>query len=295
MRYGEQYSLLDKNTVYMVGHRPGWSLDLRNPRLIESLQPLWGWFYKHYFWVQTEGWEQIPDGQVMFVGSHNGGMAAPDMFMMLYDWFNRFGTERLIYGLMHPKVWDVYPLLASVAAGAGAIPAHPKMALAALDRGASILVYPGGAQDVFRPFHQRGHIHLIERKSFIKIALQRHLPIVPAVSWGAHDTLLVLANIYPLMQQLHKRGMPWLLGIDPEVFPIYFGLPWGLAFGPLPNIPWPQPITTRIGAPIYFDRYGADAARDRSFVDACYAQVHQHMQKELDQLIVRDGNNQAKL
>jgi 1-acyl-sn-glycerol-3-phosphate acyltransferase len=279
----------------MVGHRPGWSLDLRNPRLIESLQPLWGWFYKHYFWVQTEGWEQIPDGQVMFVGSHNGGMAAPDMFMMLYDWFNRFGTERLIYGLMHPKVWDVYPLLASTAEWAGAIPAHPKMALAALDRGASILVYPGGAQDVFRPFHQRGYIHLGARKSFIKIALQRRLPIVPAVSWGAHDTLLVLADIYPLMQLLHKQGMPWLLGIDPEVFPIYLGLPWGLAFGPLPNIPWPQPIATRIGTPIYFDRYGADAARDRSFVDACYAQVHQHMQKELDQLMVRDSNNQAKL
>jgi 1-acyl-sn-glycerol-3-phosphate acyltransferase len=286
--------LLDKNTVYMVGHHPGWSLDLRNPRLIEMLQPLWGWFYQHYFCVQTEGWEHIPDGQVMFVGSHNGGMAAPDMFMMLYDWFNRFGTDRLIYGLMHPTVWRVYPPLAFIAEQAGAIPAHPKMALAALDRGASILVYPGGAQDVFRPFSQRGHIHLAERKSFIKLALQRHLPVVPAVSWGAHDTLLVLANIYPLMQQLHEQGMPWLFDIDPEVFPVYLGLPWGLAFGPLPNIPWPQPITTRIGTPIYFERYGTDAARDRAFVDACYEQVKHQMQTELNHLIVRYGGDQAK-
>jgi 1-acyl-sn-glycerol-3-phosphate acyltransferase len=167
------------------------------------------------------------------------------------------------------------------------------MALAALDRDASLLVYPGGAQDVFRPFHQRDQIQLGDRKGFVKIALQRHLPIVPAVSWGAHDTLLVLADIYPLMAQLHGRGMPWLLGIDPEVFPIYLGLPWGLAIGPLPNIPWPQPITTRVGAPIYFDRYGAEAARDRAYVDACYAQVCHHMQQDLNRLIAQQPDHRS--
>lgn len=272
----------------MVAQSPGWSLDLRNPLFIEAFQPLWGWFYEHYFQVQTEGWSQVPEGSVMFVGSHNGGFAAPDMFMMLYDWFTRFGTERLIYGLMHPKVWTVYPPLAFMAERVGAIAAHPRMALAALDRDASILVYPGGAQDVFRPFSQRDQIHLADRKGFVKIALQRHLPIVPAVSWGAHDTLLVLANIYPLMRQLHERGMPWLFGIDPEVFPIYLGLPWGVAIGPLPNVPWPRPITTRIGAPIYFERYGKDVARDRPYVDACYELVRQHMQQELNVLIAKD-------
>lgn len=275
----------------MAAHRPGWSLDLRNPQFIQAFQPLWGWFYDHYFHVQTEGWEQVPDGQVMFVGSHNGGMAAPDMFMMLYDWFRRFGTDRPVYGLMHPTVWTVYPPLAFLAERAGAIAAHPKMALAALDRGASILVYPGGAQDVFRPFSQRNQIHLADRKGFIKIALQRNLPIIPAVSWGAHDTLLVLADIYPFMRQLHERGMPWLLGIDPEVFPIYLGLPWGLAFGPLPNVPYPRPIATRVGAPIYFDRYGEDASRDRPYVNACYEQVRHQMQQELNLLIAKYGGD----
>lgn len=277
----------------MAAHRPGWSLDLRNPRFIQALQPLWGWFYEHYFHVQTEGWEQVPDGQVMFVGSHNGGLAAPDMFMMLYDWFKYFGTDRLVYGLMHPKVWMVYPPLASMGERVGAIAAHPKMAIAALDRNASILVYPGGAQDVFRPFYERDQIHLAGRKGFIKIALQRHLPIIPAVSWGAHDTLLVLSNIYPLMRQLHDRGMPWLFGIDPEVFPIYLGLPWGLAIGPLPNLPWPHPIATRVGAPLYFERYGAEAARDRIYVEACYEQVRQQMQQELNLLIAKQSGDRS--
>jgi 1-acyl-sn-glycerol-3-phosphate acyltransferase len=268
---------------------PGWSLDRRNPDFIQAFQPLWGWLYEHYFHVQTEGWEHIPEGQVMIVGSHNGGLGAPDMFMMIYDWVQRFGTDRVVYGLMHPKVWQVFPPLANLAERAGAIAAQPKMALAALDRGANILVYPGGAQDVFRPHSQRDQINLCDRKGFIKIALKRHLPIVPAVSWGAHDTLLVLADIYPLMERLHQLGLPWLWDIDPEVFPIYLGLPWGLAFGPWPNIPWPSPMATRVGAPIYFEHYGAEAARDRDYVDFCYGQVHNQMQQDLNHLIARYG------
>lgn len=273
--------------------KPGWSLDRRDPQFIEAFQPVWGWLYEHYFHVQTEGWEQIPEGQVMLVGSHNGGLGAPDMFMMVYDWVRRFGTDRLVYGLMHPKVWQVCPPAASMAERAGAIAAHPKIALAALDRRASILVYPGGAQDVFRPFYQRDQIQLGDRKGFVKIAVQRHIPIVPVVSWGAHDTLLVLADIYPLMEGLHEVGMPWLLGIDPEVFPIYLGLPWGIAFGPLPNIPWPRPIATHVGAPICFERYGAEAARDRGYVEACYWQVHLQMQHDLNYLIARHSGERG--
>lgn len=271
----------------MATHSPGWSLDRRNPHFIQAFQPLWRWFYKHYFHVQTEGWERIPDGQVMLVGSHNGGLAAPDMFMMIYDWVRRFGPDRPVYGLMHPKVWQAAPPLADLAERAGAIAAHPKVALAALDREASILVYPGGAQDIFRPFSQRDQIHLGDRKGFVKIALQRHLPIIPVVSWGAHDTLLVLADIYPLVQQLHDWGMPWFLGIDPEVFPVYLGLPWGIAFGPVPNIPWPRPIATHVGAPLYFERYGTEAARDRPYVDACYRRVRDQMQQDLNNLIAK--------
>lgn len=271
----------------MATHRPGWSLDRRDPQFIDAFQPLWAWFYEHYFQVQTAGWEQIPPGQVMLVGSHNGGLAAPDMHMMIYDWVRRFSSDRLVYGLMHPKVWQVAPPVAQLAERMGAIAAHPKLAIKALDRQASLLVYPGGAQDVFRPFSQRDQIHLGDRKGFIKIALQRHLPIVPAVSQGAHETLLVLTDLYPLVQQLHDQGMPWLFGVDPEVFPVYLGLPWGIAFGPVPNIPWPRPITTRIGPPIYFEHYGAAAARDRSYVEACYRQVRDQMQNTLNELIAK--------
>ncbi|MDY6936553.1 MAG: lysophospholipid acyltransferase family protein [Cyanobacteriota bacterium] len=266
----------------------GRSLDARSPQVIESWMPIWEWFYRYYFRVRTDGWHHLnSQEQVLIVGSHNGGMAAPDMAMVMYDWFRRFGTERLVYGLMHSHVWQVYPAMGQLATRLGAVIAHPTMAIAALKRGASVLVYPGGIQDVFRPYSQRHQIQLAGRKGFIKLALRENVPIVPIVSTGAHDTLFVLGDIYPLMRQFHEWGMPWLFDLDPEVFPIYLGLPWGVGFGPIPNWPFPSQIRTRVCAPIRFDRSGRKAASDRAYVAACYAQVRVQMQAALDELVAQ--------
>ncbi len=264
----------------------GWSLEQRNPNVIQSLMPLYGWLYRYYFRVQTSGWHHIPPhDQVLLVGSHNGGLAAPDMVMMMYDWFRRFGPERSVYGLLHPTIWKRFPIVAHLAAQVGAVMAHPKMAIAALRRGASVLVYPGGAKDVFRPHSLRHKICLDGNRSFIKLALEYNVPIVPLISYGAHDTLIILADYYPQVRQLHEWGMPWLLDIDPEVFPVYLGLPWGLAIGPLPNIPLPVTIHTRVCPPIIFERYGREAAHNRDYVDTCYNIVGAQMQQELDGLV----------
>ncbi len=246
--------------------------------------PFWGWFYKHYFRVETEGWHHIPSQQVLLVGSHNGGFLAPDMIMTMYDWFHNFGTERLVYGLMHPYVWKLNPSFAKLAEKTGAIEAHPKMAIAALQENASVLVYPGGVQDVFRPHSQRHKINFAGRKSFIKLALKYEVPIIPIISTGAHDTLIILDDFYDLAQQFHQMGMPWLFDLDPQVFPIYLGLPWGISIGPLPNIPLPIKIRTRICPPIIFAKYGAESAKDRQYVDACYDIVVAQMQEQLNDL-----------
>ncbi len=263
----------------------GWSLSHRDPRFIQSLMPLWEWLYRYYFRVQTSGWENIPaQDKVLLVGSHNGGLSSPDMYMVMYDWFLRFGVEKPVYGLAHPYFWEVPPI-AQLAGKLGAVIAHPRMAIAALRSGASVLVYPGGSQDLFRPHNLRHQIYFAGNQGFIKLALREQVPIVPIISVGAHDTLIVLADLYKILQQLHEWGMPWLFGLDPEVFPIYLGLPWGLSIGPLPNIPLPVTMHTRVCPPIVFERYGRKAASDRAYVNACYEIVRSQMQQELDNLV----------
>lgn len=265
----------------------GLSLEGRDPQFIASLMPIWEWFYHHYFHVTTEGWHHIPlSGKVLIVGSHNGGLASPDTFMAMYDWFRHFGVDRPAYALAHPNLWQLAPFLAKSVAKCGAIRANAEMAIAALQRDAAVLVYPGGLKDLFRPYHRRDKICFAGHTEFIKLALREEVPIVPMVSKGAHDTLIVLADIYEQVCQLHEAGLPWPFGIDPEVFPIYLGLPWGLGIGPLPNIPLPMPMHIRLGAQIIFEHYGKDASKDEDYVRSCYDQVLNQMQKDLDDLMI---------
>lgn len=268
----------------------GWSLDARDPETVHMLMPFYEWCYSHYFQVRTDGWEHIPAaGNYLFVGSHNGGLAAPDMHMFIYDWYRRFGYERPVYGLLHPVVWKAFPPVAHLAVRFGAIRADPRMAIAALRQPASVLVYPGGARDTFRPHGLRDQISFFGNQGFIKLALRENVTIIPLISWGAHDTLLVLADIYPHILQLHQWGMPWLFDLDPLVFPIYLGLPWGVALGPLPHLPLPIPMATRVCAPIQFPHYGRETLQDPDYVDECYHTVVQKMQFQLDQLIADLG------
>ena len=204
--------------------------------------------------------------------------------MMTYDWFRQFGPNRSAYALMESKIWQVLPGLARLATQVGTIQPHAHMAIAALRRGASVLIYPGGAQDVFRPHSLRNTIYFCGHQGFIKLALREEVPIIPLISHGAHSTLIVLADIYPQLQQLHQQGLPWLFGVDPGVCPIYLGLPWGIAVGPWPNIPLPIKLHTRVCPPIVFDRYGYEAAHDQDYVDECYHKVRTLMQHELDRL-----------
>ncbi len=289
--WADSYANNDETSVHRYD---GWSLEDRNPDVIKALMPVWEWLYRYYFRIQTEGWHHIPsEGKMLFVGSHNGGAGSPDTSMFMYDWFRRFGYDRLAYGLMHPLAWKAagqVPGLAQLAAQVGAVRAHPKMATKALRLGAAVLVYPGGAEDMFRPHRLRDRIYFAGRKGFIKLALREEVPIVPVISHGAHDTLIILADFYQQARQLHELGFPLWFHPDMGVFPIYLGLPWGLGIGPLPNIPLPVQIHTRVCAPIVFERYGREAACDRDYVDTCYEKVCTQMQGELDDLIGRLNN-----
>ncbi|MFP4133741.1 MAG: 1-acyl-sn-glycerol-3-phosphate acyltransferase [Halothece sp.] len=269
------------------GYSPDEVLDQRDPRALQSFLPVWQFLYDWYFRVETEGWHHLPQkGSFLVVGSHNGGLAAPDLSMFLFDWVRRFGTGRPAYGLMQREAFNSARMLTSVAR-VGAVPATVAMATAAFKREAPVLVYPGGVDDVFRPYSKRNQIELAGRKGFIKLALRENVPIIPIVSVGAHETLVVLTDCKELMNFLRQLDLVDASTPITRVFPIYLGLPWGIAMGFAPNIPLPTKIYTKVCDPIHFKRSGREAARDRAYVDACYQQVYEAMQSSLDQLVVR--------
>ena len=104
--------------------------------------------------------------------------------------------------------------------------------------------------------------------------------MVPAVSVGAHETVIVLARGVRVAK---------LLGIDRmfriKVMPLVLGPPFGIVPGGIPTWPLPAKITVEFGEPIDWSaRYNPEAADDDVIVRACHEELTGVMQSTLDRL-----------
>ena len=67
----------------------------RDPQFIQQLMPVWEWFYRYYFRVQTQGWDHIPpEGQLLFVVPTMAGWLLLICRCSCTIGFGALGTER---------------------------------------------------------------------------------------------------------------------------------------------------------------------------------------------------------
>lgn len=156
----------------------------------KKIEPFLEGLYKYYFRCEVTGWENIPKDKVLFVGNHNG-LLTFEVLMMFYAWWKRYGSSRRALGLAHSIALN-NPFFRWIIPRIGAIPANPEIAQEALSRDYSLLVYPGGEKESFRPFSERKKVDFYQRKGFIRLALKAKVPIVPIVSIGAHESYVIL-------------------------------------------------------------------------------------------------------
>ncbi len=253
-------------------------LDARDEEFIADVLPLMDWLYDSYFRCETELEADVPDGPVMVVANHNGMTGTPDMFCHMTAFWRRYSPKRVGYGLMHDVPFSV-PGAGAWLNAAGALAANHENGRRALDRGAAVLVFPGGDVDACKPFRERYRIDFGRRRGFIKLAIREQVPIVPVVSAGAHESLYLLTD---------GRDIAQWLGLDrrfrSNVAPVGVALPYGLVMGvPFPHLPPPVKIHTRILAPI---RHGLppSAADDPRLVDEVYGRVVQAMRAAMEQI-----------
>ena len=105
-------------------------------------------------------------------------------------------------------------------------------------------------------------------------------PITPVVSVGAHETLFVLARGSQLAKKL---GLSRLLRVD--VLPFWLGLPFGIGWGPIPNLPLPSKIKLEVLEPIRLWKELDDPAPDdKSALRDGLHLVRERMQAVADRL-----------
>ena len=250
----------------------------RDPALLRSVRPILQ-LYAAYFRSEVRGFDRLPErGPFLVVGNHSGGQMPPDIPVLLTAWWRERGEDEPIYALFHQFLLGI-PGVGPLLKRAGAIDAGPIDAEAIL-RGKGILIdYPGGDYEVFRPWWKRNRIEFGDRHGFIRLALRTQVPIIPAVSVGSHETLVVLSRGQTVAKHL---GIDRLFRI--KVMPLVFGPPFGIVPGGIPTWPLPAKITVELGEPIHWPTYGPDAAQDDAIVRKCYEEVTGTMQATLDRL-----------
>jgi len=253
-------------------------LAARDPRFIRRLTPLLGLFYDHYFRCETEVEAEPPEGRFLAVANHNAMTGMPDMFCHMVAFWRRYSPERLSYGLMHDVPFRV-PLAGAWLSASGALAATRDNARLALERDATVLVFPGGDLDACKPYARRYELTFGKRRGFIRTALRARAPIVPVVSVGAHHSLFLWTVGKRLADLLR---LPRLARSN--VAPIGLALPFGLVFGvPYPHLPPPVKVHTRVLRPIDF-KLPPEAADDAEAVEEAFEQVRAAMQAAMEDL-----------
>jgi len=162
---------------------PADPFDALDPDYIRATLPtLRAW--SELFRADVSGLDRIPpEGPVLLVGNHSGGTMIADTFVFAQAFYDHFGPDRLFHQLAHDLVFKV-PGLRTMVQRYGTVPASPANMRRALERGAALLVYPGGEEDSFRPSWETSEIDFAGRTGFVKLALEHGVPIVPVVALG---------------------------------------------------------------------------------------------------------------
>ena len=239
---------------------PRADLDERDPDYIRETLPGMWLLASFYFRADVKGLENIPaEGPVLLVGNHSGGNLTPDTTVFTLAFNTYFGVERHFYQLAHNLVLAM-PGLGTLRKY-GTVAASPENAQKALDSGAALLVYPGGDYEVHRPSWESARVDFNGRKGYLRLALEKDVPIVPVVALGGQETALFLSRGEWLAKLMRVDKLFRL-----KVMPISIALPWGLNVGDfLGHIPLPAKIQLRALPPIDLrERFGPDPDLDEA-------------------------------
>jgi 1-acyl-sn-glycerol-3-phosphate acyltransferase len=231
----------------------GNDIDRWDPDFIRRTLPIWSAVFGTYFRAEVRGLEHIPaTGPALLVGNHSGGTMIADTFVFATEFYSRFGPDRRFHQLAH----DVAARMPALGISRwGTVAASHDNARRAFEKGAPVLVYPGGDYETFRPSWHSARVEFGGRKGFIKLALEQEVPIIPVVAVGGQETALFVTRGEAAAQ---RTGWANLTRI--KVLPVTLAPPFGLSLLDLPpRLPLPAKITIQVLPPIDLtERFGPD-------------------------------------
>lgn len=192
----------------------------------------------HRLFVTAEA--DMPQTPSVVVTHHGfGGTTDLNIFAAIAIIEQRTGLPVKI--MAHSRLWDMG--LGRVLEGLGAMPAGHESAHEALESGSSVLVVPGGEHDAVKTWPERNTLTFHGHSGFVRLAREAGVPIVPVVTAGAGESLVVLSKgdrIAKIARRFSRKPED-----TPSQWPVTITAPWGLTAGVslvLPYLPLPSKL-----------------------------------------------------
>jgi len=253
----------------------------RDPATVARVRRLL-WMFEAFYDPEVRGFERLPkNGPFLIIANHSGGAESVDPWAFFARWVDERGPEAPFYSLTYNLNFGL-PALGKLLRSLGFVPASHENGAAALRRGEPVLVFPGGDEEVFRPWLQRNQIDLGGRMGFISLAIRESVPVVPMTIHGTHESTFVLTRGRTLARWtgLHRLRI--------KVFPLIWNIPFGVTPAFVPTLQLPAKITVEIGEPLDWQRFGAEHAADPDVLRTCYEEITTTMQRALDRLVAEN-------
>jgi 1-acyl-sn-glycerol-3-phosphate acyltransferase len=194
--------------------------------------------YKHWFRVEWEGFEHLPEsGGALLVANHAGAIP-PDAPSIMHGIEKDLG--RPVYGLAE-NLFRTMPVVGTLWSRSGGVAAHPDNAYRLLhDENQLVLVFPEGTKGTGKLYKDRYHLRRFGRGGFVEIAMRAGVPVIPIAVMGAEETMPIVFKSARLAKALN---LPY--------FPITANM---LAFGPAGVVAYlPAKFRIRVLPPVHFD------------------------------------------
>jgi 1-acyl-sn-glycerol-3-phosphate acyltransferase len=252
---------------------PGRQLDDwgRSERVFDAIEPLLDFYYRHWFRVEVEGIENVPEEDGALLVSNHSGALPPDAPMIMQALRHEHPRSRPVY-MLGEHWFKGYPGVSMLVGKMGLVPAHPANAQRLLrDEGRLVLVFPEGQKGSRKLYWQRYRLRRFGRGGFVRTAMRAGVPIVPIAVLGAEEAMPIFAHV-PLLQRL--TGLIYF-PIN-HAFP-HFGLAAALMY-------LPAKFKIRFLTPVDLGRYDPDDAEDLALVQGLTEEIRGRIQQELDEL-----------
>ena len=233
-----------------------------DPESLERMTPLFDFLVDHYWRVDLQGADHLPErGPCMLVANHSGLLPWDGLVLA-----HLLGRQLELQQRPRFFVADwlmTLPFAMPTLTRLGAVRACRENAEWLLRNERYAIVFPEGAKGATKVFRERYQLQRFGRGGAVRVALETGAPLVPIGVVGAEESQPILFKSTRAGQAL---GVPFL-PITPT-FPL---------LGPLGLLPLPTRWVVRVGPPLALPESGPAAARDELLISRLTEQLRQQV------------------